>query len=215
MAQTRGAYVAIDDNRVDAESPITESLMFDMRDQWFAALCTSPTAAPTSDRVRLPERVQTPNLTLNDVLSPDGLGGAVWKSVQAVLIQYAVGYKVNAPGLTPGVYSLSVQNDINGLDGGSNQAKVPVAAAAGNYFFIVDMSVTAPGGNASDVTLRVNAAQHAGYKVSIPAGTTKQVAFSGFIPNLVLNDTIDLYDSTAVGGAPSVSDGYFSIAQLK
>jgi hypothetical protein len=83
MAQTRGAYVAIDDARVDSESPITESLMFDLRDQWFSALCDSGASAagvPDADRVSLPGRAKTDETDTEMVLQPDGAGGVEFRA---------------------------------------------------------------------------------------------------------------------------------------
>ncbi len=77
MAQTRTPYLIIDDSEIDAESPITESLMTRLRDQWYAALADPATAAPASDRVAAPERLKdtrgTP--TAGDPLVSDGSGG--------------------------------------------------------------------------------------------------------------------------------------------
>ena len=80
MAQTRGPYELVDDTEVSAESPVTESLAFRLRDQWFAALADHASAAPASDRVAVPERLKTEELDVSKRLVPDGAGGVEWVS---------------------------------------------------------------------------------------------------------------------------------------
>ena len=86
MAQTRTAYALVDDSEIDAESPITESLMLRLRDQWFGALADAASAAPTADRVALPERAKTDNVTTTHFLRPDGSGGVVFGAIPAPTI---------------------------------------------------------------------------------------------------------------------------------
>ena len=84
MAQTRTGYVAIDDTQVDAESPITESLMTALRDQWYAALSDAASSAPATDRVQLPERAKCDAGDGNQVLHRNPLGGTpIFKNVDA------------------------------------------------------------------------------------------------------------------------------------
>lgn len=78
MAQTRTAYAQIDDSEIDAESPITESLMTRLRDQWFASLCDAGSGASTTERVALPERAKTTDVDTTKFLRPDGAGGVVF-----------------------------------------------------------------------------------------------------------------------------------------
>ena len=80
MGQTRTSYLIIDDTEVDAESPVTESLVTRMRDQWYGALCVSPTTAPTAERLLLPERGKTTETDTTLRLAPDGAGGIDWVS---------------------------------------------------------------------------------------------------------------------------------------
>lgn len=78
MAQGRTGYRSIDDTEVDAESPITESLMFALRDQWVGGLCDSSTLAPSSEKVHVPERAKTTETDTRLALGPDGSGGTQW-----------------------------------------------------------------------------------------------------------------------------------------
>ena len=57
MAQTRSGYRLIDDSEVDADSPITQSLVTALRDQW-VGLSASAGSLPNSERVRVPEKLQ-------------------------------------------------------------------------------------------------------------------------------------------------------------
>lgn len=88
MAQTRGAYELIDDSEVDSESPITESLMTRLRDQWYAALCDGSTTASNDERVSVPGRLKTAETDTQKVLQPDGAGGCIWSSAGTGSILY-------------------------------------------------------------------------------------------------------------------------------
>ena len=79
MAETLGPWAAIDDTEVDAESPITESLMTRLRDSHYAAMSNngSPPAS-NSYKLQLPARAFTAELNANLRLRPDGGGGMVW-----------------------------------------------------------------------------------------------------------------------------------------
>lgn len=79
MAQTRTPYLIIDDDEIDAESPITESLMTRLRDQWYGALADPASAGPASDRVALPERAKDSSVSpiVGQAVVTDGLGGFI------------------------------------------------------------------------------------------------------------------------------------------
>lgn len=79
MAVTRIAYAALNDAEIDAESPLTESVMFRLRDNWVSSLATTDGVGPTgtSDRrVQAPERLKTSGGTAsNKILVTNGSGG--------------------------------------------------------------------------------------------------------------------------------------------
>ena len=79
MAQTRGEYEEIDDTEVDAESPVTQSLMFRMRDQYYGALCDTTSSAPDDERLSLPGRAKTSETNTSRRLAPNGSGGVEWR----------------------------------------------------------------------------------------------------------------------------------------
>jgi hypothetical protein len=70
MATTVGSFSAIDDTEVDAESPITETLMTRMRDNsyWIDAGTRQTTQTSTTK-----------------VLAPDGSGGVAWVEVDTLV----------------------------------------------------------------------------------------------------------------------------------
>ena len=73
---TAGGWIEICDSEVDAESPITQSLMFRLRDNPYDALTQVSTAAPDEWRIQAPERMRTTSNNTALVLGPNGVLGA-------------------------------------------------------------------------------------------------------------------------------------------
>lgn len=86
MAQNRTGYRLIDDTEVDAESPITESLMFALRDQYVGSINDPSTLAPASERLHLPERAKTNENNINKFLAPNGSGGVFWRNFNVSIV---------------------------------------------------------------------------------------------------------------------------------
>lgn len=74
MAQNRTGYRVIDDGEVDAESPITQSLMFALRDQWAGGVSTDR-GSNTNEKLLLPQNATTSNLATGQYLRTNGAGG--------------------------------------------------------------------------------------------------------------------------------------------
>jgi len=72
--QTRSGYRLIDDSEVDADSPITQSLMTALRDQW-VGLSASAGSLPDSERVRCPEKIQCATGNAGKILVANSGGG--------------------------------------------------------------------------------------------------------------------------------------------
>jgi len=79
MPVVRTAYSDLEDGEIDAESPLIETVMFRLRDNWNSALCSSDGTGPDTsgnNRVRCPERLKTDGPeAANQLLSSDGAGG--------------------------------------------------------------------------------------------------------------------------------------------
>ena len=72
-------YDPILDTEVDAESPITESLMTRLRDN-LAAVAEGDTTVPTLKRILVPTALRTSEVDTSANLVPDGVGGVRWSS---------------------------------------------------------------------------------------------------------------------------------------
>lgn len=83
MAQTRTAYRQIDDDEIDADSPLTQTLMTALRDQWYGALCNATGLQTDDERVRCPERLKHASVA-NKFLVTDGAGGFTLEDVPTV-----------------------------------------------------------------------------------------------------------------------------------
>ena len=83
MAQTRTGYRSIDDTEVDPDSPVTQTLMEGLRDQWYGALADG-TGAASDERVKCPDRIKTTETDTRKVLRPKGSGSDVeWASISS------------------------------------------------------------------------------------------------------------------------------------
>lgn len=85
MAVTRVPYTDLEDGEIDAESPYIESIPFRLRDQPYSAMTDPATAAPLDWRLSLPLRAKTIETNQELVLTPDGVGGAVWSNTPRAL----------------------------------------------------------------------------------------------------------------------------------
>lgn len=85
MAWTQGPYAIVNDTEVDAESPVTQSLMFRLRDNAFAGMQGDPNAIADDRGVWVDKNgqsaIQTDELDVNKVLKPDGAGGVAFSSI--------------------------------------------------------------------------------------------------------------------------------------
>jgi len=119
MATTVGAFSAIDDTEVDAESPITESLVTRLRDNsyWIIEGTSKTTSTDTTK-----------------VLKPDGSGGIEWASG-------GIESGTATSGLTAGTYFVHGRKSFSVTAGGGSLATSPALTISGTT--VASFNITA------------------------------------------------------------------------
>lgn len=213
MAQNRTPYVAIDDTQVDAESPITESLMFGVRDQWWAAIANTPTLAPDTDRVQLPERAKTDETDTSLALAPDGAGGVVFSTLTTLLGDATAFSASIGQGASLALYTVTEIIDVGSwLNDGTDTATVP-ANKGGTFMMTFEVLYDGSGANNFTINPRHNGASISNMGGTFLSGTASSLTQTRYI-TLAATDTLDLFNGSVPFGSAGIS-GLWSVHRVR